>query len=89
VVLAAIIIVALKKILIQVLDFPKFWRLSKLDGIVWLCVFIIDIDYGLGLGFLLSIGVIFIQGLKAYTCLLGNIINTDLYLDINRYRAVS
>jgi solute carrier family 26 protein len=64
-----------------------------MDGVVWVVVFlsviVIDIDYGLGIGLLLSIGCIFLQGLKAYTCLLGNIPNTDLYLDTNRYRAVS
>ncbi|KAF4533478.1 hypothetical protein B566_EDAN000963 [Ephemera danica] len=78
-------------ILAEVADMPKFWRKSKMDGIVWLVVFlsviVIDIDYGLGIGFLLSAGLIFIYGLKAYTCLLGNIPNTDLYLDINRYKA--
>jgi solute carrier family 26, other len=90
-VLASIIMFALRKILLQVLDLPRFWRHSRLDGIVWVIVFLsvvlIDIDYGLLIGVLLSVGAIFLQGLKAYTCLLGNVPSTDLYLDINRYRA--
>ncbi|CAB3367199.1 Hypothetical predicted protein [Cloeon dipterum] len=90
-VLAAIIMFALRKILLQVTDLPRFWRHSRLDGMVWiivfLCVVIIDIDYGLLIGVILSIGAIFLQGLKAYTCLVGNIPGTDLYLDVNRYRA--
>lgn len=83
---------ALRKILIQVFDLPVFWRKSRLDGIVWVIVFlvviIVDADVGLGVGFVLSAGSIFFQGLKAYTCLLGHIPNTDLYLDIERYKAV-
>ncbi|CAB3371983.1 Hypothetical predicted protein [Cloeon dipterum] len=90
-ILAAIIIVALRKILIQVFDLPVFWRRSRADGIVWIIVFlivvIVDVDVGLGVGFILSVGNIFMQGLKAYTCLLGHVPNTDLYLDIDRYKA--
>jgi MFS superfamily sulfate permease-like transporter len=91
-ILASIIIVALRKILIQIFDLPGFWRKSRLDGIVWVVVFlvviIVDADVGLGVGFVLSAGSIFFQGLKAYTCLLGHIPNTDLYLDTERYKAV-
>jgi len=111
-VLASIIVVALRSVLLQVLDLPAFWRLSKTDGMLWLCVFfsvvLIDIDYGLLIGFTLSAAKVFLQvcliqkysnwkyltaisnfqGLKAYTCLLGNVPHTDLYLDIKRYKAV-
>nr|CAD7601855.1 unnamed protein product [Timema genevievae] len=89
-VLASIIMVALKGMLMQALQLPKFWRLSTLDGVVWLATFItvvfIDIDYGLLAGIVLSLVSIFIQGMKPYTCLLGIVPNTDLYLDVNRYK---
>ncbi|CAG2060374.1 unnamed protein product, partial [Timema podura] len=89
-VLASIIVVALKGMLMQALQLPKFWRLSTLDGVVWLATFItvvfIDIDYGLLAGIVLSLVSIFIQGMKPYTCLLGIVPNTDLYLDVNRYK---
>ncbi|XP_059491144.1 solute carrier family 26 member 6-like [Neocloeon triangulifer] len=89
-ILASIIIVALRKILIQVFDLPVFWRRSRLDGVVWIIVFlivvIVDVDVGLGVGFLLSVGAVFMQGLKAYTSLLGHVPNTDLYLDTDRYK---
>jgi solute carrier family 26, other len=111
-VLASIIVVALRSVLLQILDLPAFWRLSRTDGLLWLAVFlsvvVIDIDYGLLIGFTLSAAKVFMQvnriklfkihdhvkktnfqGLKAYTCLLGNVPGTDLYLDITRYKAVS
>ncbi|CAB3368392.1 Hypothetical predicted protein [Cloeon dipterum] len=90
-VLASIIVVALRSILLQILDLPSFWRLSRADGILWVTVFLsvvlIDIDYGLLIGFVLSALRVFMQGLKAYACLLGNVHGTDLYLDIQRYKA--
>nr|CAD7432363.1 unnamed protein product [Timema monikensis] len=89
-VLASIIVVALKGMLMQALQLPKFWRLSTLDGVVWLATFItvvfIDIDYGLLAGIVLSLVSIFIQGMKPYTCLLAIVPSTDLYLDVNRYK---
>jgi MFS superfamily sulfate permease-like transporter len=64
-VLASIIVVALRSVLLQICDLPSFWRLSRADGILWVCVFlsvvVIDIDYGLLVGFLLSAGRVFMQ----------------------------
>ncbi|CAK1541865.1 unnamed protein product [Leptosia nina] len=90
-VLASIITVSLKGMFMQVLDLAKFWRLSKLDAVVWLATFLttvlIDIDIGLGAGLLASVGALFVRSQKPYTCLLGRVLDTDLYLDIKRYRA--
>lgn len=92
-VLASIIVVALQGLLMQVQDFFKFWRISRLDAIIWLATFlavvIVSIDVGLLVGIVLSLACIFIRSLKPYTCLLGHVPNTDLYLDITRYKAVS
>ncbi|KAJ8893258.1 hypothetical protein PR048_005849 [Dryococelus australis] len=89
-VLASIIIVALKGMLLQVCKVPKFCRLSILDGIVWMVTFftvvLVDIDFGLLAGVVISLVSIFIQGMKPYTCLLGTIPDTDLYLDMNKYK---
>ncbi|CAG5047199.1 unnamed protein product [Parnassius apollo] len=90
-VLASIIVVSLKGMFMQVKEFRKFWRLSKLDAIVWLVTFlttvIIDIDIGLAAGLLASVATLFCRSQKPYTCLLGRVLNTDLYLDTKRYRA--
>ncbi|XP_021939110.1 solute carrier family 26 member 10 isoform X2 [Zootermopsis nevadensis] len=88
-ILASIIIVALKGMLLQAKDLPSFWRLSKLDGLVWIITFLtvvlVDIDYGLLVGLGLSLASILVQSMKPYTCLLGVMPNIDLYLDCTRY----
>nr|XP_049699018.1 solute carrier family 26 member 6 isoform X1 [Helicoverpa armigera] len=90
-VLASIIVVSLKGMFMQVKELDKFWRLSKLDAMVWLVTFLvticINIDIGLGAGLLASIGALFIRSQNPYTCLLGKVLDTDLYLDTRRYRA--
>ncbi|XP_053616851.1 prestin isoform X2 [Plodia interpunctella] len=90
-VLASIIVVSLKGMFMQVTDLPKFWKLSKLDAVVWLVTFImtafVNIDIGLAAGLVASVGALFCRSQKPYTCLLGRVLNTDLYLDTKRYRA--
>ncbi|XP_071452003.1 prestin [Hetaerina americana] len=92
-VLASIIMVALKGMLMQVKELFVIWKLSKMDGMVWIITFLtvvlVDIDYGLFTGMGLSLGMILLQGVKGYTCLLGVIPSTDLYLDTSRYKAAS
>lgn len=91
--LASIIIVALKGMLMQIKQFFQFWKMSRLDAMVWMITFltvvIVAIDIGLLVGIFLSLSCIFIRGMKPYTCLLGHIPKTDLYLDIKRYKVVS
>ncbi|XP_053671172.1 solute carrier family 26 member 10-like [Anopheles nili] len=88
-VLAGIIVVSLKGLLMQVTQLKGFWRQSQIDGMVWILTFLsvvlIAIDIGLLVGIVLSICCIFFRALKPYTCLLGNVPNTDIYLDANRY----
>lgn len=48
----------------------------------------VQISYGLAAGVAVSLVSVFIQGYKPYACLLGIIPNTDLYLDIKRYKGV-
>ncbi|XP_058834299.1 solute carrier family 26 member 10-like [Topomyia yanbarensis] len=89
-VLAGIIVVSLKGLLMQVTQFVAFWRLSCVDAAVWMVTFLtvvlVAIDLGLLVGILLSVCCIFFRGMKPYTCLLQNVPQTDLYLDVNRYK---
>lgn len=91
-VLASVIVVALKGMLMQIGQFKQFWKLSRLDATVWMATFlaviIVAIDVGLLVGIVLSLACIFIRGMKPYTCLLGHVPQTDLYLDVGRYKAV-
>ncbi|XP_046743379.1 solute carrier family 26 member 6-like isoform X3 [Diprion similis] len=92
-VLASIIVVALKGMLLQACELKKFWKLSKLDAAVWIVTFLavvlVNIDIGLVVGLLVSLTSIFVQSIKPYTCLLGHIPNTDLYLDLRRFKGTT
>lgn len=92
-ILASIIVVALKGLFVQAKDIIKFWKLSKLDALVWLVTFagvvLLDIDIGLLAGIITSLLVICIQNFKPNTCLLGVVPNTEIYLDVGRYKGVS
>lgn len=92
-VLASVIVVALKGMLMQTKQFVQFYKLSRLDAAVWmgtfLTVVIVSIDIGLLVGIVLSLACVFIRGMRPYTCLLGHIPKTDLYLDTRRYESVS
>jgi len=87
--LASIIVVALKGMFLQVADFFQFKKKSCKDGLVWMITFlsvvILSIDVGLLIGVILSILCIFCNSLTANVCVLGNIPNTDLFLDIERF----
>ncbi|XP_034941936.1 solute carrier family 26 member 6-like isoform X2 [Chelonus insularis] len=89
-VLASIIIVALKGMLLQAKQLRRFWKVSKLDGITWIVTFLVvvlvGIDIGLLFGLLTSLASILFLSIKSYSCLLGHVPNTDLYLDISRYK---
>lgn len=89
-VLAGIIIVALKSMFLQVFDLPKFYRQSKLEAAVWIMTFLgvvlIDIDVGLLAGVLVSLAVLYIKGYKSYSCLLGVVPNTGIYVDLKTHK---
>lgn len=83
------VVVALKGMLVQVTEFPRFQKKSKIDGFVWMATFlavtILSIDIGLLVGIVLSILCIFWHSIKAEICVLGNVSDTELYLDIDRF----
>ncbi|XP_076240598.1 prestin isoform X2 [Calliopsis andreniformis] len=91
-VLASIIVVALKGMFQQASEFKKFWKLNKYDASIWIVTFlivvIVNIDIGLLMGIIMSLAIILLQSIRPYTCLLGHIPKTDLYLDMSRFKAV-
>lgn len=90
--LAAIIIVALKGMLMQVTDLRRFAREGVLEMAVWLSTFfaviIIDIDIGLLIGIVVSLFALYLKGWKSYSCLLGQVPGTDIYIDLKTHREV-
>lgn len=88
-ILAAIIIVALKGMFLQVKDFWKAWKISRLDAMVWMvaviAVVLTSIDFGLLLGVCFTIFVVLIRIVIPNLVVLGNIPKTEIYLDVERY----
>ncbi|KAK3927098.1 Solute carrier family 26 member 6 [Frankliniella fusca] len=88
-VLASIILVALKPMLQQIADVVRFWRLSRLDGALWLLTFLtvvlVDLDVGLGTGVAASLAVLFAHAASPYTCALQPLPATNIYVDTRRY----
>uniref|UniRef100_A0A1L8DEN5 Putative sulfate/bicarbonate/oxalate exchanger sat-1 n=2 Tax=Nyssomyia neivai TaxID=330878 RepID=A0A1L8DEN5_9DIPT len=89
-VLASIILVSLKGLLMQYRDLFKFWKCSRLDGLIWLITFLavilVAIDVGLIVGIALSILTLLLKSLKPYVCLLGSVPGTEIYLDVTKYK---
>ncbi|XP_043475085.1 solute carrier family 26 member 10-like isoform X1 [Leptopilina heterotoma] len=89
-ILAGIIIVALKGMLMQVKEFVKFWKMSKVDAGIWMMTFlsvvILDVAYGLLTGAILCIGNLLTLTMKPYTCKLALIPGTEFYLDVKRFK---
>lgn len=96
-VLSAIVAATILGLLLQVVDLPKIFRLSVLDGLVWLITFlgvvIIDIDYGLLIGFIASVTSLIIMNHKPQFIELGRVQKgkgiKDLYLDIEHFKAAN
>ncbi|XP_034237577.1 solute carrier family 26 member 10-like [Thrips palmi] len=88
-VLASIILVALKPMLVQWGDVVKFWRLSRVDGALWLLTFLVavlvDLDMALAAGGASSVVILLLQSATPYTCTLQPLPGTDIYVDTRRY----
>ncbi|XP_012341891.1 solute carrier family 26 member 6 isoform X1 [Apis florea] len=89
-VLASIIVVALKGMLMKVTEFKRFWKLDKIDGIIWAVTFttviLLDVEYGLLIGIVFCVGKLIFFSVHPYTCSLALVPGTELYLDTNRYK---
>ncbi|XP_059150596.1 prestin-like [Physella acuta] len=89
-VLAAIIIVSLKGLFYQFVELKRLWRVSKVDYTVWLVTFVatvlLDVDLGLLIGLIYNLVPILLRTQEPYSCLLGHLPNTDIYVDMKVYR---
>jgi solute carrier family 26, other len=90
--LASIILVALKGMFMQVKDLRRFIREGILETSEWigtfLVVVIVDIDVGLLAGITISILALYIKGLKSYSSMLGQVPDTDIYVDLKTHKNV-
>lgn len=89
-ILSAVIIVALKGMLFQVRDCVNTWKVSRLDALTWIITFtsvvVLDIDIGIGAGIGFSVVTVILRTLVPYVSFLGNVPDTDIYLDVKRYK---
>lgn len=88
-VLSSIIVVALKAMLFQVLNVKKFYRQDPLEAITWIVTFLtvvlIDIDIGLLCGVAMSLFSLYMRGMRNYSCTLGVVPGTDIYVDLKSH----
>ena len=91
-VLAAVVLVALRGLLMQFRDVKKLFYVNKLDLGLWLVTFfatvIFSVDIGLAVGVIYGILTIVWHSFVPYQCLLGRIPGTDLYRDLSRFEAI-
>ena len=85
-VLSSIIVVALKAMLFQVLQVKRFYKQDPLEAVTWIVTFVavvvIDIDLGLLCGVAMAMISLYWRGLKAHSCSLGRVPDTELYVDL-------
>ncbi|CAF1045955.1 unnamed protein product [Brachionus calyciflorus] len=85
--LAAIIVVALISLLIEVRQIKVIFKRSKFEALAWLITFsgvmILDVDYGLYIGLCFSLLLVIAQSQRASVSVLGNIPFTDMYENID------
>ncbi|XP_054714759.1 sulfate transporter-like isoform X2 [Uloborus diversus] len=88
-ILSCIILVALKGMFLQVKDFFNAWGISKVDALIWLVTFLstvlLDITYGLLVGVIFAILSVILRTVIPSRTILGQIPDTDIYVDIKRY----
>jgi len=63
--LAAIIVTAMKNMLLQTKQLPVLWRVNKLEFLAWIITFwgvvLLDVDYGLYIGVVAMIFLIIVR----------------------------
>lgn len=88
--LAAIIVVALKGLFIQMADCRKFWRINKFDFVIWLftifSVVFLDIDFGLGIGVIVSLITVVFQTQFSRGFRVGRTMKESAFVEHKRYK---
>lgn len=89
-VLAAIVVVTVKALFMQVTELPGLWRANKFDGIVWLVTFVsvvvVDIDYGIAMGLVASVLTLGLNSTQVQVQVLGRIQNPTRFVDLKCYK---
>ncbi|XP_052802493.1 prestin-like [Mya arenaria] len=87
--LAAIIVVSLKGLFMQLKDCVKFWKVNKIDFVIWfftlVSVVFLDIDFGLGIGVIVSLITVVFQAQFARGYRVGKTMKDVTLVEHKRY----
>ena len=87
--LAAIIVVSLKGLFMQMRDCVKFWKVNKIDFVIWFftlfSVVFLDIDFGLGIGVIVSLITVVFQAQFARGYRVGKTMKDSTLVEHKRY----
>ncbi|XP_060590703.1 prestin-like isoform X1 [Ruditapes philippinarum] len=87
--LAAIIFISLKGLFIQLKDCVKFWHVNKIDFVIWFftlfSVVFLDIDFGLGIGVVVSLITVVFQAQFARGYRLGRTMKDVTVVEHKKY----
>ncbi|XP_052241332.1 prestin-like [Dreissena polymorpha] len=87
--LAAIIIVSLKGLFIQLKDCVRFWKINKIDFVIWFSTLVstvfLDIDFGLGVGVVVSLITVVFQAQFARGYRVGKTVRDTALVEHKRY----
>ncbi|CAF1011853.1 unnamed protein product [Rotaria sordida] len=87
--LAAIIVTAMKNMLLQTKQLPILWRINKLEFLAWIITFLgvvlLDVDYGLYVGVAATIFLLIIRTQRPHATSLGYLSSADVYEDKHAY----
>lgn len=88
-VLAAIIIVNLRNVFLQITDLPKLLKISLIDMLIWLVTFLsvvlTDVDLGLLVGVVFALFSVVFRTQRVHSSIVGQISPTDVYEDVKQY----
>ncbi|XP_041367367.1 solute carrier family 26 member 6-like [Gigantopelta aegis] len=91
-VLAAMIIVAVKNVLLQVRQLPNLWKVCKSDFVIWLVTVIVcilvDLDIGIIVGVGTSVFTVIVQSQFSSGRLVGVSEQEDIYLDLKGHKNI-
>lgn len=92
-VLSSIIIISLRSMLAEIFKLPNWWKVYKYDCILWIVTFIsvvmTTLEIGLLIGIIIGIIPILIQTQKVTAVSLGLIDNSEIFMDIKKYKGIS
>ncbi|RWS10166.1 solute carrier family 26 member 10-like protein [Dinothrombium tinctorium] len=90
-VIAVIIIYSQKPLILEMREFSKAWNISRYEGGIWIvtfaCVILLGIYLGLLAGVVFSVLTIVLRFYSPKLRLLGQLPNSDIYLDIRQHPA--